>query len=286
MTYQMHPQIELGEVYLKVSHLERSIAFYKEAVGFRVLKQDKRKAELTADGQTVLLILEEISNAVTVPPRTASGLYHIAILLPTRKDLGVSLRRLIELGIDVGQGDHLVSEALYISDPDHNGIEIYRDRPRGGWKYDAEGQVAMATDPLDWQAILDEGKGSSWNGLPTGTRMGHVHLHVSDLQKSKKFYVDLLGLAVTIDMSRHGALFISAGGYHHHLGLNVWAGVGVPAPPANAVGIVYYTIVLPDRAELTKLLARLSEAGVAADEQSGAFFIKDPAGVQIKLTVY
>ncbi|GGG09596.1 VOC family protein [Paenibacillus abyssi] len=277
--------IELGEVKLKVSNLERSIKFYQEVVGLKMLNQEAKTAELTADGKNALLVLEEIPGAVVVPPRSASGLYHFAILLPTRKDLGLSLRNLIESGIHIGQADHLVSEALYISDPDHNGIEIYRDRPRETWTRDEKGNYNMATDPIDWEGLLEEAKGEAWTGLPAGTTMGHVHVHVSDLQKSKQFYCDVLGFDITANyMSRMGALFISAGGYHHHLGLNIWAGNGAPMPPVNGTGLAYYTIVVPDQEELDNVVGQLRNAGISAEEEAGAWFVKDPSGIQLKLT--
>ena len=286
MPPKIHPQIELGAVKLKVSNLKKSLTFYQEIVGFKILDQDSKSAELTADGKKSLLVLEEISDAVIVPPRSTSGLYHFAILLPTRKDLGVSLRKLIESQIHVGQADHLVSEALYISDPDHNGIEIYRDRPRETWKRDAQGNYLMATDPIDWEGLLEESKGTEWAGLPPETTMGHVHFHVSDLQKSKQFYCDILGFDITADfMNQMGALFISAGGYHHHIGLNIWAGKGAPTPPPNGTGLSFYTIIVPTQKELNNILHQLSNTGIPIEEQEGAWFVKDPSNIQLKLVV-
>jgi catechol 2,3-dioxygenase len=281
----MHPSMQLGEVKLKVSNLERSLAFYQEIVGFKVLKQTANTVELTADGRTPLLILEEIPNAVIVPKRSASGLYHFAILLPARIDLGVSLRKLIESGIHIGQADHLVSEALYISDPDNHGIEIYRDRPRETWNRDAKGNIMMATDPIDWDGLLDEAKDREWAGLPAGTTIGHVHFHVGDLDRSKPFYCDILGFDIAADYRQQmGALFISAGGYHHHIGLNIWAGNGAPAPPANGTGLAYYTIVLPDPEETANMLERLRSSGITVEQQDGSWFVKDPSGILLKLT--
>lgn len=286
MNNTIHPDIELGEVKIKVSDLARSLTFYQEVVGLKVLKQTAQWAEMTADGENTLLILEEVPNAIIVPERTVSGLYHFAILLPTRKDLGLSLRRLVEKGIHVGQADHLVSEALYISDPDQNGIEIYCDRPREAWQYDAQDYIRMATEPIDWEGVLEEAKDHSWEGMPPGTRIGHVHFHVGDIRKSKEFYCDRLGFSIEADYMRQmGALFIAAGKYHHHIGLNIWAGVGAPPAPPNAAGIAYFTIVMPSEEELDKTLNRLKSAGIAVDEQAGAWFANDPSGITVKLRV-
>lgn len=219
-------QLEIGLVQIRVSNLERSLSFYQNVIGLKILRQQGRTAELTADGQQVLLVLREIEQAQVLRRNSVAGLYHFAILLPDRPSLGLVLRNLIDSGISVGQGDHLVSEALYIEDPDHNGIELYRDRPRDTWKYEATGEVVMTTDPVDVDGLLAASEGLSWTGLPAGTVMGHVHFHVGDLAEAKKFYVDALGFAVTAHYG-DAAMFISAGGYHHHMGLNTWAGKGL-----------------------------------------------------------
>jgi catechol 2,3-dioxygenase len=274
-THAIHPDTEIGEVHLRVSNMEGSIQFYQEVVGFKVLRQMGRIAELTAEGESNrLLVLEEIPNAVIMPRRSSTGLYHFAILVPTRKDLGLSLRNLVKSDIHIGQSDHLVSEALYIADPDNNGIEIYADRPREAWTYDEQGQVQMATDPIAWQSLLDEAGDQSWQGLQKGTKIGHIHLHVNDLQKAKQFYCNLLGFD---QMARMGdsALFVSAGGYHHHIGLNTWAGVGAAPAPADAVGLKYYKIIIPNETELKAILASLEGAGVSAVQQDGGWLVQD-----------
>ncbi|MBH5319922.1 VOC family protein [Paenibacillus sp. GSMTC-2017] len=284
MSNKLHPSTRLGEVKLKVSNLDRSLTFYQEVVGLRVLRQDNGMAELTADGETVLLVLEEVPNAFMVPKRSSSGLYHFAILVPTRKDLGLSLRRLLDSGIHIGQADHLVSEALYISDPDGNGIEIYRDRPRADWEYDSQGFVKMASDPIDWDGLLDEAKGSVWQGLSPGTTIGHVHFHVGDLHKAKQFYCDVLGFDVEADLMRQmGALFVGAGRYHHHLGLNLWAGVGAPPVPSNGTGITYFTIVVPNMEELEKTVQGVTQAGYEVEQRTDGWFVKDPSDIWVRL---
>ncbi|MFF2886478.1 VOC family protein [Paenibacillus sp. NPDC057967] len=284
MANKLHADTRLGEVKLRVSNLERSLKFYEDIVGFRVLSRTESIAELTADGRNVLLVLEEVPNASITPLRSSSGLYHFAILLPTRKDLGLSLRRLMDAGAKIGQADHLVSEALYISDPDLNGIEIYRDRPREQWEYDAQGFVKMATDPIDWEGLLAEAKGSEWNGLPDGTVIGHVHFHVGDLHKSKQFYCDAIGFEVEADLMRQmGALFIGAGRYHHHMGLNVWAGAGAPPVKPNGTGIEHFTIIVPNATELEETVQRAKRLGVELELREGSWWTKDPNGIALQL---
>ncbi len=285
MSYMLPDRTVLGEVKLKVRNLSNLVTFYTDVIGLQVLNRDTHTAELTADGKKPLLVLEEIPNAITLPERSTTGLYHFAILVPSRKQLGLSLRRLAEYGVRIGQADHLVSEALYLSDPEGNGIEIYRDRPRSEWKWE-NGNVAMATDPLDIPGILREAEDSPWEGLPPETIMGHIHLHIADLEKARAFYCDLLGWGMAADMSRvMRALFISAGGYHHHIGLNVWAGIGAPRPPANATGLDYYKVVLPSAAELEELVARVREAGVDIVEHDGAWVVEDPFGNEIRFGI-
>jgi catechol 2,3-dioxygenase len=283
MSYSLPAATMLGEVKLRVRNLAQLVTFYTDVIGLQVLNRDSHKAELTVDGKKPLLVLEELPNAITLPERSTTGLYHFAILVPSRKQLGLSLRRLAEYGIRIGQADHLVSEALYLSDPEGNGIEIYRDRPRETWQFDGS-NVKMASDPLDIPSILREAEDSPWQGLPPETIMGHIHLHIGDLEKARKFYVDLLGWGMAADLSRMmRALFISAGGYHHHIGLYVWAGAGAPQPPANATGLDYFKVVLPSVADLDVVVARVRAAGVEIAEKDGAWVFSDPFGNEIRL---
>jgi catechol 2,3-dioxygenase len=284
MTAHIHPQTGIGQVHLKVSNLERSIQFYREIVGFQIMRQGGSRAELTVDGIHPLVVLEEIPNALVQPRRTSTGLYHFAILVPSRVDLSLSLRNLVQSGIHIGQGDHLVSEALYITDPDNNGIEIYADRPRETWKHDAQGRVIMGTDPIAWESLLDEAGDQSWQGLQPGTKIGHIHLHVADLRKAQQFYCDLLGFDVMAQME-DSALFVSAGGYHHHIGLNIWAGAGAPPAPEHAVGLRYYEILVPNQDELETMLANLLEAGIHAEQQDEGWLVQDFSKNQILLVV-
>ncbi|OKP95502.1 VOC family protein [Paenibacillus sp. P46E] len=276
--------LEIGLVQIRVSDLERSLDFYQNVVGLKVLRQTGREVEMTADGQHVLLVLREIENARVLRRNSAAGLYHFAILVPDRPGLGLVLRNLIDSGIHVGQGDHLVSEALYIQDPDNNGIEIYRDRPRDTWKYEANGNVVMTTDPVDVDGLLAASEGLAWTGLPAGTIIGHVHFHVGDLGEAKRFYVDTLGFEQTAAYG-DAAMFISAGGYHHHMGLNVWAGQGAPAAPADAAGIDYFTLLLPSVQERDAVAERVRSAGYRVDTMDGIVTVTDPWNIGIKLLV-
>ena len=227
----------IGQVSLTVRDLQRSLQFYRDILGFTELSPGR----LAPQGGRVLIELHERTEAIA-KPRRSSGLYHFAILVPSRAALGRSLRRLTAKQWPLsGAADHLVSEALYLDDPDGLGIEIYCDRPRDAWRV-ANGELAMATDPLDLQAIYEEpGAETPWSGLEAGTIMGHVHLHVPHLDTAEAFYCGRIGFDPMV-RRYPGALFVSAGGYHHHLGLNTWAGVGAPPPPDNAVGLRAFTI--------------------------------------------
>lgn len=280
----LHEEVQIGLVQIRVSNLERSLDFYQNVIGLQILRRNGREAEMTADGSHVLLILREIEHAVIPRRNSFAGLYHFAILLPDRPSLGLVLRNLIDSGIHIGQGDHLVSEALYIQDPDNNGIELYRDRPRDTWQHEPNGNVVMTTDPVDVEGLLQASEGLVWTGLPADTAIGHVHFHVGDLALARKFYVDALGFETTANYG-DAALFISAGGYHHHMGLNIWAGQGAPAAPADAPGIDYFTLLLPNVQERTAVAERMRSAGYAVTETGHDVTVTDPWNVGIKLLV-
>ncbi|MEC1681839.1 VOC family protein [Bacillus mojavensis] len=282
----IHEGTTIGYVKLTIRSLERSLQFYCNVIGFQVLKKTDRRAELTADGIRTLLILQENPSAVVLPERTVTGLYHFAILLPNRKELGIALARLIENGIAIGQGDHAVSEALYLSDPDGNGIEMYADRPRSTWQRDREGNYVMTTTAVDIESLLEEAGEERKTTLPNGTVIGHIHLHVSDLNEAKAFYTGVLGFDIVGDYADMSALFVSAGGYHHHIGLNIWAGRNAPPKPANASGLDYYTVVLPHQEELKRVADRVKNAGYSIEETENHFHVKDPvSGAFIKFVI-
>jgi catechol 2,3-dioxygenase len=277
------PETKIGVVSIAVSDLERALAFYENALGFRQHRRQGQRAFLGAGGPD-LLILNEVPGAQQTKGTT--GLYHFAILLPTRHDLARFLRHFADNDLRLqGFSDHLVSEAIYLSDPDGNGIEVYRDRPRSQWPRQ-DGRLQMATDPLDLQDLLAEltGEEPPWAKLPQETTIGHIHLHVSNLSRDERFYHEVLGFDV---MTRYGASasFLSAGGYHHHVGINVWAGVGAAPAPENAAGLRWYTIDLPSREALDALLERLEETGVATEEREEGLFLRDRSENGIVLRV-
>ena len=235
----------IGSVSLTVADLDRSVSFYRDVLGFKETLREGPTAFLSADGNRTLIELAERRDAVP-KPRRSTGLFHFAILVPSRAALGRSLRRLGDRHWPLsGVADHLVSEALYLNDPDGLGIEIYRDRPRDTWRT-ANGELAMASDPLDVQGVANEpGAETAWQGLEAGTVIGHVHLHVSHLEAGEAFFCGEVGFEPTV-RSYPGALFVAAGGYHHHLGMNTWVGTGAPPPPENAVGMRAFTVEARD----------------------------------------
>nr|WP_228551640.1 VOC family protein [Paenibacillus sp. B01] len=281
------PAVRIGKVRLKIRDLDRSIAYYRDILGFRVLSRSGGEAALGhAGSDEALLELEERPDAAAVDRRSAAGLYHFAVLVPDRRSLGLVLRNMAEAGIHIGQGDHWVSEALYITDPDGNGIEIYRDRPRSEWTYDESGHVRMGTDPVDVEGLLALAEGQPWEGLPDGTVIGHVHFHVAELEAARQFYCGLLGFDLIVDgWQSMGALFISAGGYHHHIGLNIWAGRGAKHPPENAVGLKFATILFPDEAARLAAADRLRAGGVDVREAEGGLEVVDPSGITLRLSI-
>jgi catechol 2,3-dioxygenase len=252
-------------------------------LGFRPIERTAETVTLGAQDGVPLLVLQELLNAPPQPYRS-TGLYHVAILLPSRPDLGRALLRLAEAGLEIGQGDHLVSEALYISDPDGNGLEIYRDRPRESWQWSG-GTVQMAADPVDLRSLIEEGKRdeAQWQVLPAGTRVGHMHLRVGDIQEAEHFYHDILGFDITARIPR--ALFVSAGGYHHHIGMNTWQSQGAGSAPQNTAGLQSFVIALPNRAALTEVRERLVAHNVPMQEQESGIVVADPWINQIRLMV-
>ncbi len=283
MTYTIHPQTCMGRVHLTVADLGRSLAYYQQDIGLQLLRQEGQTAYLGA-GESELLILTEQPGAQ--PTRGTTGLYHFALLIPSRLELARTLQHLSDQRTPIyGASDHAVSEALYLTDPDGHGIEIYRDRPRDEWGY-PDGRLKLVTEPFDADGVMGEltGQEPAWAGLHAATRMGHVHLHVNHIPAAEQFYQDLLGFEI---MARYGAgaSFAAAGGYHHHLGLNTWAGVGASPPSADAARLLWFEIVLPETAVLTQLTHRLQAAGIEIGRENGRIFIQDPANNTILLTV-
>jgi catechol 2,3-dioxygenase len=282
VTASIDPTTTVGPVTLTVRDLAGVREFYERVVGLRPVGVGEGRTLLGAGGRPLVELVED-RTAPPRPPRT-TGLFHLAILVPDRAELARSLQRLIEARWPLaGASDHLVSEALYLSDPEGNGIEIYRDRPREEWHRDGD-ELRMATLPLDLNDLLAELDGSLVTGTPVadGTGMGHIHLNVADLESSERFYSGLLGLDVTA-RAYPGALFLSAGGYHHHIGLNTWRGEGIPAPPAGALGLRSFELTPPSEAALENVLSRSSAGSDCASGESR--LLLDPSGNMLLLRV-
>jgi len=283
MKNTIHPNTSIGRVSLRVADLERSLGFYQRSLGFSLHDRANRRASLGAGGPDLLELVED-PGARQV--RGTTGLYHFAVLVPSRTELALSLRNILETRTPVqGFADHLVSEAIYLPDPDGNGIEIYRDRPRDQWPREG-GRLRMATDPLDLDGLLSEleGQNGSWSGLHSDTVIGHMHLHVRDIAEAEGFYRDVLGFDLVL---RYGpsASFLSAGGYHHHIGVNTWAGMGAPAPPEDAVGLRWYEIRIPNRDELDRVADQARQAGYALEKRGEGLYLQDPSRNGILLGV-
>ena len=273
-----------------------ALSFCRNGLGFRPVAVEGDTARLSATGHAPLHVVLTQRPGARPKPRGTTGLYHVAIRLPDRRALARVLRRLVEQEWPFqGFADHLVSEALYLADAEGNGLELYADRPRDQWPR-RNGQIQMATEPLDVEALLalakDDPAAAQGNptpgradGIDPGTDVGHVHLQVSDLGRAEAFFAGLLGLEVT-QRGYPGALFLSAAGYHHHVGLKVWASVCAPPPPPDAVGLVSFALRLPDAEVWRTLVERVRAAGVeveVAGEDAPRALVHDPDGNGVEL---
>ncbi len=269
----------LGPVHLTVADLDASITFYRDVIGLELLASTGAAAALGA-GAAPMLVLTGLPGA-RPQPRRATGLYHVALLMPTRRDLARSLRRLVDTHYPLqGASDHLVSEALYLADPDGHGLELYADRPRAAWPVQ-DRQVTMATDALDLRGLLGELGPDTVTGpfaVDAATTVGHIHLRVADLGDAERFYHGGLGFDVT-QRSYPGALFLSAGGYHHHIGANIWGSGGGSPAPEGTVGLRHYTILAPDSDALHAVLDRTTESGFAPKAHGAAWWVRDQSGI-------
>ncbi len=282
-TASIHPDTTLGAVRLTVSDLARSAAFYERVIGLRPFDRDDGTVALGLDERRPLVELRGDGSAPALD-RRATGLYHLAILLPQRRDLALFIARLSQSRWPLdGASDHLVSEALYLSDPDGNGIEVYRDRPRAEWRY-ADGTLEMSTLPLDLHDIMSElSENDAFEpAMPAGATIGHVHLQVADIPDAEAFYHGILGFDVVV-RGYPGALFVSAGGYHHHLGLNTWHSRGSGPPAEGAVGLRSYEVLLPDAGALDAVLARIDAGGVPVEAIDAGTLVRDPSGNRVIL---
>jgi catechol 2,3-dioxygenase len=286
--FRLPDATKLGRVKLQVADLGRSLAYYEQTLGLAVLDRGSGFAVLgphDAHG-AALVELREHAGAKPAPQGGRLGLYHFAILLPDRPSLGRFITHLAETDTRVGASDHLVSEALYLRDPDNLEIEVYVDRPRTTWKRSGR-ELMMASDPLDLQSLASAAEGLAWTGMPAGTVMGHVHLHVGDIPTGSAFFSDALGFDQTV-WHYPGALFLAAGGYHHHLGTNTWAGAGAVPASAGDAQLLEWTIELPDPANVEAIGESLTRSGFTAerrdDRDAASLVTHDPWGTHILLT--
>jgi catechol 2,3-dioxygenase len=278
------PATQVGVVALTVADLGRALDFYTGALGLAELRRDGGEVVLGAGGRPLVLLREQ-PGALPWMVDAMTGLYHLAILTPTRADLGRWLRHYLGQPYPPpGQGDHVVSEALYLRDPDGHGIEVYADRPRETWTW-SDGRVKMGGGPVDVRGLLAEAEkdGRPWAGMPAGTTLGHVHLQVGDVAEAEAFYKGVLGFDVVA--GGETSLFVSAGGYHHHLGLNSWHSRGAAPAPADTARLRFYTVTLPSEAARAAVLARVEAAGLASREVGGAVVVEDPWGHAVVLEV-
>jgi catechol 2,3-dioxygenase len=280
--FKLDPRMMIGPVSLRVKNPSLMREFYEKELGFRVLRSEGNACFLAALDETQpILILKNDTNA-EVAPRDSAGLYHFAILVPSRRSLADLYVSVGNIGVIFdGFADHLVSEALYLTDPEGNGIEIYSDRPRSEWKYDEDGQVKMATEPLDIDSLLKERLGGLTAGppsMPAGTRIGHVHLKVTNLEQSIAFYQGMLGLDLKSFWG--SAAFLSVGGYHHHVGMNTWESLHGEPRKQDQAGLECFTITIPDE-NLKELSHRLGDTTYLHGQTPGQLFISDSDGIQI-----
>ena len=283
--FRLPAEVRIGAVALQVADLDRSLGFYEKVLGFRLIAREDapggRSARLGAPGdERVLLELREKPGVRSVPRRGRLGIYHFAVLLPTRPDLGRFLRHATALGVHIGSSDHLVSEALYLVDPDGISVEVYSDRPRGEWT-DQNGEVVAGILPLDREGLLVAAGDQSWRRLPAGTTIGHMHFYVGEIPPAEAFYHRALGFD-KIAWSTPGMLFVSAGGYHHHVGLNTWA-AGSPVATDDDARLLFWELVLPDRPTTEAAAESLRRAGFGVTASDGVFLARDPWGISVRL---
>jgi catechol 2,3-dioxygenase len=279
--FRLPDDTHVGRVRLQIADLDRSIAYYESVIGFRVLERAGRIARLGAQGDDrVLVELHEKPDVRSMSRRGRIGLYHFAILLPDRAALGRFVRHLSDIGARAGMSDHFVSEAIYLSDPDGLGIEVYADRPRSAWRVD-DRQLEMTTIPLDVDDLVAAAREEKWTGAPAGTTIGHVHLYVRDIGEASAFYHEALGLDKVV-WNYPGALFMSAGGYHHHLGTNTWA-AEAPVATDDDARLLDWELVLPSATNVRAAASSLQAHGFAVAFDGAQATTRDPWGTQLRL---
>jgi len=279
--YRLPDATRIGRIKLQVSDLDRSIAYYQKVLGLDVRERSEGFATLAPKGEgEVILELKERRGANPVPRRGLLGLYHFAVLLPDRPSLGRFIVHLSEIGARAGMSDHLVSEAVYLTDPDGLGIEVYADKPRETW-VTTDRQLEMATKPLDVDNVVASAGGQKWDGMPQGTKIGHVHFYVGDINEASDFYHAGLGLDKIV-WSYPGALFMSAGGYHHHVGVNTWAD-GSPVATDEDARLLDWELIVPDHTSSERAAESLESGGVDVTHADGFIEAADPWGIRVRL---
>lgn len=278
--FRLPDATHVGTVHLQVSDLRRSIAYYERVLGFRVYDHSDHKATLGPLGpEPRPLVILETRSGTKPARRGALGLYHFAILLPERAALGSFAAHLSSLRVRVGMADHFVSEAFYLWDPDGLGIEVYADRPREAWRAN-DRELVMTTEPLDVGALVTASEGRPWDGMPEGTTIGHVHLHVGELEAADAFYHSALGLDRMV-WSYPGALFLAAGGYHHHLGTNVWS--AEPPSRDDEARLMAWELIVPSQDDAEAAGRSLRDAGYDAPASHGIVTVADPWGTRLRV---
>ena len=281
LRFRLPAATHVGGVRLQVSDLARSRAFYEQVLGLRVHASTNDSAALGPPDSDPLISLQS-SSGVTPARRGAFGLFHFALLVPDRATLGRFAAHLSAIRARVGSADHSVSEALYLTDPDGLGIEVYADRPRSAWRRRAQ-ELVMTTDPLDTAGVVAAGENRPWSGMPAGTTIGHVHLHVASLEEGERFYHAALGFDKTV-WTYPGALFLAAGGYHHHLGINTWS--AGPRAKDDEARLIDWELVVPGADDASAAAASIGRAGYGAQRTGAGWTAADPWGTQVRIVPY
>lgn len=275
--YHVNSYTHATHVQLNVLQMDKMSAFYQNIIGLQVIHHGDERMQLSADGSAALVTLVHKDNYIPKPVGR-TGLYHMALLMPDRKQLGLFLKNLQKRSYPlIGASHHGVSEALYLEDPEGNGIEVYADTSDQTWTRhkDTTQQLEMVTRRLDLDSLFEAATGADWTGAPPDMIMGHIHLHVADLQKSEAFY-GALGFSLVQSIPNQ-ATFVSTGGYHHHIGFNIWNGKGAAAPPENSAGMHFFTLLFPDKKSLNTALEYAATLGHEAYDENGDLYLLDPS---------
>ncbi|HEX8990454.1 MAG TPA: VOC family protein [Anaerolineales bacterium] len=290
--FSIHPKTQIGHVSLTVADLDRQVEFYERVIGLQLRERNGNTASLGA-GREELLTLTELKEAGR--RRGTTGLYHFAILLPDRRELARAMSRLFAMHYRNYPTDHIMTKTTYLDDLEGNGIELYAESPEDGtWSLAngeyvtrrADGSLSDGREPLDVDALLTHLKeGDRLDApMPPETKVGHVHLHVRNIAEAVDFYHRIIGFDVMGIARAFRMAFVSAGGYHHHIGLNTWQGEGAPAPAPNSLGLRHFSVMLPDAAALEQVLRRVREAGLASEEIEAGVLLRDPSQNGVLLT--